>query len=387
MKETKGFNLYEVILIIIVTAAVSAVSVGAIMTNIKKKNNPSALCSYVTNDEYLTEFVDVYKTIKDKYYSDVNSENMLNAAEEAMINYLGDKYTNYLSNNEFNDMIDNLNESYKGIGISLNGRIVKDVIENSPASRAEIIAGDEIVNYNNNDITNMSDEELSELINNDNSEVINLTIKRNEFLLEFSLKKEDIENKAVVGERIEDTDIGYIYIKNFSINANELFKKELSKLESSGINSLIIDVREDGGGYLSAAENIASIFLQKGKVIYSLKANNKEFKYKDETDESKSIPVVVLINEHSASASEVLAAALKDSYGATLVGNKSYGKGKVQQVINLSSGDSVKYTSSLWLTPAGICIDGIGISPDYLVSSQGENIIDYQLNKAIELLK
>ena len=177
-----------------------------------------------------------------------------------------------------------------------------------------------------------------------------------------------------------------MYISNFSQNLSEQVNKALNEMESDGIESLIIDVRDNVGGYLSAAESTASIFLEKGKVIYSLESNDKNYTYKDETESAKKYKIIVLINENSASASEILAAALKESYGATLVGKKSYGKGKVQQVVALTGGGSVKYTSAKWLTPSGVCIDEIGINPDYEVEYEVTDLYDTQVDKAIELL-
>ena len=187
-------------------------------------------------------------------------------------------------------------------------------------------------------------------------------------------------------EVLSDTSIGYIYIKNFSKNLSSQVDKALSYLEFNNINSLIIDVRDNAGGYLSSAEEVASFFIENGKVIYSLESNNKKYTYKDTTKESRKYKIAVLINGGSASASEILAAALKDSYGAILVGTKSYGKGKVQQVVPLESGGSVKYTSAKWLTPSGKCIDGTGLNPDYHVVYSEEIPYDSQINKAIELL-
>ena len=156
-----------------------------------------------------------------------------------------------------------------------------------------------------------------------------------------------------------------------------------------GIDNLIIDVRNNTGGYLKAATDIASMFLEKGKIIYSLENKKTKDVYKDETKDSKNYSVVVLINESSASASEILAAALKESYNAQLVGKKSYGKGKVQQTADLNGG-MYKYTSAKWLTPNGICIDKKGLTPDFEVdlqiSADGNEVVDTQFDKALEIL-
>ena len=155
------------------------------------------------------------------------------------------------------------------------------------------------------------------------------------------------------------------------------------------INSLIIDLRGNTGGYLKGATDIASMFVEKGKVLYMLENKDSKESYYDETNERRNLPVIVLIDGGSASASEVLAGALKDSYGATLVGKLSYGKGKVQQTNKLEDGSMVKYTIARWLRPNGECIDEIGIQPDYEVELEQDeegNFIDTQLEKALELL-
>jgi carboxyl-terminal processing protease len=176
-------------------------------------------------------------------------------------------------------------------------------------------------------------------------------------------------------------------LSSFSSHSYNDLKKELEELENDNIDSLIIDLRDNTGGYLTAATDISNLFLEKGKVIYSLENKNKVKTYKDETKESRKYDIVVLINYNTASAAEILAAALKDSYGAVLVGKTSFGKGKVQ-TMKYYEETMIKYTSAKWLRPNGECIDEIGLIPDYEVDIQyGNNIIyDLQLDKAIELL-
>lgn len=375
MKKTKGFGLAGIIIIIIVTALVSSVATGVIMLNSSKAN-----IDLVSNDKNLQEFVEVYETLISKYYDDIDKEGMLNAAEEGMLNFLGDAYTTFLDDSEYQDILDELADTYMGIGIEILGNVIMSVTPSSPAESAGLLTNDKIIKINNIDVQNATSEYISDLIKTNDSESINLEINRNDITLFFSIKKTKLLNKAV-SYHIENGNIGYLQIKKFSENLGDQVSSALKDMEQKGINSLIIDVRDNVGGYLSAAEETSSLFIEKGKVIYSLESNTSNFTYKDETKESRNYPIVVLINHNSASASEILAAALKESYGATLVGVKSYGKGKVQQVYSLSNGDAVKSTTAKWLTPNGNCIDEIGIKPDYNIENNDE-----QLQKAIKLL-
>ena len=386
MKKTNGFGLLGVIIIIIITALVSSVATGVIMIN-NTNVTTNGVSINLSDDEDLQEFIQVYETLLSKYYDEIDKKGMLEAAEQGMLDFLGDKYTTYLDDSEYNQIIDELSGTYNGIGIAIRSNNIISVTENSPAAKAGIIANDIIIKINNIDVQNKSSEEIVSLIKDNNIKVVELEINRNNSILNFSVMKENLENVTISYKKIDNTSIGYISLRNFSENLDTQVKKALNELEKQEINSLIIDVRDNVGGYLSAAENTASLFLEEGKTIYSLETSNNKFTYSDKTKEKRNYPIVILMNSNSASASEILAAALKESYGATLVGTKSYWKGKVQQVLSLNSGDSVKVSTAKWLTPKGDCIDGIGIMPDYSVAFTGINENDEQLSKAIELLQ
>ena len=203
-----------------------------------------------------------------------------------------------------------------------------------------------------------------------------------------------MNRKEIDYKMIENTHTGYIQIQTFSGTLAKQVKNALKELENHQMTSLIIDLRDNTGGFLTAAQDVANIFLEKGKKIYGLNVQNETTFFEDNTSESKDYPIVVLINENTASASEILAAALKESYNAILVGETSFGKGKVQQTMKLDDGSMVKYTSAYWLTPNGNCIDGIGLAPDYHVENEEKTdeqgnltIIDNVLNKGIEILQ
>lgn len=391
-KKNNGFGLLSVIIIIIITAIVSALATGIIVTSNSDGIN---ITNYdLKDDKNLQEFIDLYKTILSKYYDDIDKEGMIKAAEEGMLNFLGDKYTTILSDSDYSSMMDGLKDEYEGIGITIEGNIIRDITANSPAEKAGLLINDEIVTINNTNVQNLTSSEISNLIKNNNVDTVSLVIRRNGELINYTIKKSNLAYPYAEGEIIDNTTIGYLKISAFSEKLADQVEKEVTKLENNNINGLIIDLRNNGGGYLSAANETASIFLKKGLTIYSLTTNSNTTTIKDETDEYKEYRLVVLVNKQTASAAEILAAALKQSYGATLVGTQTYGKGKVQQISSLKSGETVKYTTAKWLTPSGVCIDGVGLNVDYnldLVYNYNENneIIGYedtQLNKAIELL-
>ena len=390
-KPIKGFGLLETVIIIVITAIISGITTGVILYNSFDEKTGNSYSS-LTNDENLKEFLDVYNSVSNEYYQKIDKKEMLEEAIEAMMNYLGDDYTSYLSEDETTLLSETLSGKYKGIGVSFRDKTILSVFKDSPAEKAGVKVNDIIVKVNNNDCANLDDNHIVELIQS-NSENINLVVERLGKEISFDLKLDSLNVPAITYD-VLNNDIGYIYISTFSNTLSEQVSSALNELEAKNIKSLIIDVRDNSGGYLVAALDVANLFLEKGKIVYSLQANNLQQIYYDESDEKRDYNITVLINKNTASAAEVLAAALKESYGSILIGNKSYGKGRVQQTKTLSNGKMVKYTTAKWLTPTNECIDGIGLTPDYEIdikfqyNEAGEAISyeDTQLKKAIEIL-
>jgi carboxyl-terminal processing protease len=347
--------------------------------------------SELVQDPKVREFLDVYAEVLSGYYQDVDKDEAINSAISGMMSYLGDKYSTYLNDEETNSLNDMLAGSYNGIGILLNqDRVIEDVFDDSPAQSAGIQKGDIIVGVNGEDVSEKEISDITSMIKN-NTGKISLKIKRGNEVKDITVEVKTL-NKPALSYSIQDVNnkrIGYIQIQTFSQTLAEQVKQTLTKLEKDNMDSLIIDLRGNGGGYLNAATDTASLFLEKGKVIYSLESKSGLEETKDETDEKRSYPIVVLVNQGTASASEILAGALKDSYGVTIIGQKSYGKGKVQQVKNLKDGSTVKYTTARWLRPNGECVDGVGIIPDIEIELEvvdETTVIDTQLKKALEVL-
>lgn len=388
MKNSKGFNLISVIIIICITSVVSAVTAGIIVTN-----NYNLSYSDLSNDKELTDFIKAYSNIVNNYYEDVDKEKMLDSALNAMLNYLGDNYTTYLTDEQRKALEESLQGTYQGIGVEINkDRVITKVTKNGPAEAAGLQAGDKFMSIDGTKLNDTDGNAVGLLIRGTDKKAVDIVVDRNGEELTFNVKIGTIEEPAIV-YGMQENNIGYIQISKFSRPLTSQMENALKELEANGMEKLIIDLRNNTGGYLDSAETTASLFLKKGKLIYSLEDKNSKEDYYDQTETSRDYPIVVLINNNSASSAEILAAALKDSYGAVLVGQTSYGKGKVQQTYDMKDGSMAKFTSARWLRPTGDCIDKKGIKPDFEVAQtkqtdeNGEEIIiDTQLVKALEVI-
>ena len=388
MKNSKGFNLISVIIIICITSVVSAVTAGIIVTN-----NYNLSYSDLSNDKELTDFIKAYSNIVNNYYEDVDKEKMLDSALNAMLNYLGDNYTTYLTDEQRKALEESLQGTYQGIGVEINkDRVITKVTKNGPAEAAGLQAGDKFMSIDGTKLNDTDGNAVGLLIRGTDKKAVDIVVDRNGEELTFNVKIGTIEEPAIV-YGMQENNIGYIQISKFSRPLTSQMENALKELEVNGMEKLIIDLKNNTGGYLDSAETTASLFLKKGKLIYSLEDKNSKEDYYDQTETSRDYPIVVLINNNSASSAEILAAALKDSYGAVLVGQTSYGKGKVQQTYDMKDGSMAKFTSARWLRPTGDCIDKKGIKPDFEVAQttqtneNGEEIIiDTQLVKALEVI-
>lgn len=388
LKETKGFNLKEVILIIVSTAIITSMTTGVILYN-QNKLTKNITYQDLNQDTALKEFLNVYASLIDEYYEDVDKKAMLESAIGAMFNYLGEDYSTYMNKEETDALAKRLIGEYKGIGITVNmENTIVDFNEGGSAKEAGLLVGDKIIAINGNILGMEEEKQITSYVEKANvGDKLTISVTRGNETLNFDVVVKKLLIPAIQ-YKVLDENIGYLGISTFSNTLNTQVKNALNNMESTGINSLIIDLRNNTGGYLSAAKDVASLFLEKGRIIYSLEEKGNTTEYKDETDEKRDYKIVVLFNEESASASEVLIAALKESYGAVTVGTKSYGKGKVQQTYTLEDGSMAKYTSAKWLTPNGTCVDKEGITPDYIVEVDKENLeVDNQLEKAIELAR
>ena len=316
-----------------------------------------------------------------------------------MLMLAGDDYTIYMDENATDALNEKLDGTYDGVGVLIEQTedgsiIIYDVLDESPAAKAGLKKGDEIISINGISVEGKKSEEMVKIIREGNDKEFKIKVMRNNKYLEFIVEKKTLIVPALTSslKEVNGKKIGYIYIETFSNTIDTQFETTLLSMEKEGIDSLIIDVRYNTGGYLSSCTRIIELFLEKNKLMYTINSKNSSEEYRDSTDTKRDYPVVVLVNGTSASASEILAGTLKYSYNAVLVGTKTYGKGKVQTTGELSDGTMIKYTTAKWYLPNGECIDEIGIEPDIKVDISEEffnNPIeenDNQLNEAIKIL-
>lgn len=391
-KEKESYSFDEVFSITIFSLLLGVLACFSVLTILNKGKN------YFVLSKELAKFVDAYDAIVNNYYKEVDKDKLVESAINGMVSSIGDEYTSYSDKDVTDNFNETVNGKYMGIGAlimkSEKDLVIYKIFEDSPSYRAGLKDGDIILKLDDKDTKDMSVNDIASIVKNDGNKEVKLLVKRGEENLDITIVKDMVELPVVSGKVINHNDkkIGYISLSIFSSVASEQFNKELVKLEKEGISGLVIDVRGNSGGYLTTVTDIASYFLKKGDIIYKLEVNDKVTVRKDKTKESRDYPVAVLIDKNSASASEILASSIKESYNGYVVGTNSYGKGTVQQTLVLSDGSMIKYTIEKWLTPLGNWINEEGVIPtnyvelssEYLNNPVFEN--DNQLNKALELV-
>lgn len=355
--------------------------------------------SYFTVSKDLNKFIDAYYTIIDNYYGDLDKEDLVNSAIEGMVGSVGDVYTNYSDSDTTTSFLETVEGTYEGIGCTIAQKqtgeiVIIDMFDDGPSAKAGLMIDDIILKVDDIDAEGKTTTELSDYIKNSKNKNITITVLRGNEEKEINVVRDKVEVPTVTSQVLEKNNkkIGYLNISIFSSVTDKQFNTELQKLQKENIEGLIIDVRGNGGGYLSSVTNILNRILEKDKVIYQLKSKDKVEKKKDTTKECLNIPIAVLTNTGSASASEILASAIKESYGGYVVGTNTYGKGTVQQTMQLTDGSMIKYTVQNWLTPNGNWVNEVGLEPTDFVELSDEYYNnptidnDNQLQTALTLL-
>ncbi len=311
---------------------------------------------------------EVYDLLKQKFDGKLEVDKLEDGLKQGLVNAAGDPYTVYLSEKEAQQFEDDLNGTFTGIGAELGKRdgkiVVITPINGAPAQKAGIRAGDEIITINKEDATSLSIDAAVNKIRGEVGSTVTLGIVRDGVKQDISVVRAEINVPSVESE-ILDGNVGYLKISRFSDDTSELARKAAQDFKAKNVSSVIVDVRNNGGGLLSSAVDIAGLWLD-NKVVVEERRGDKVISSLKSGDNLPlaGIPTKMLINGGSASASEILAGALSDHKAAQLIGEKTYGKGSVQELLDLSNGGKLKVTVARWFTPNGKNIDKEGIKPD-----------------------
>ena len=406
MGENKTtYKVYKVVMLIVLTAFITFLVTSILMYNYfnQKDSQKFSLDSIKDTiaDEGIDSAIQKYKTIIDKYYlGEIDEKALKEGAIKGYIEALGDPYTEYISAEDMKDYTENLLGNFVGIGIYM----VKDEdvdrikvlapIKNTPAEKAGIQPGDYIIKVDGVEYKGSEMSKAADLIKGQEGTTVKLEILRGTETIEYEIKREKIVTNPVLS-KILSNNIGYIEVTSFDEDTAKHFKEEYEKLQGQNIKSLIIDLRNNGGGIVDEAIDIADYIADKDStLLITTDKNEKEEITKAKIDPIINMPIVIMVNENTASASEILAGALKDLNKATLVGVKTYGKGVIQGVMTLSDGSGLKLTTEEYMTPNREKINKKGIEPNEEVKLPDtvKNVMnvkeeeDTQLKKAIELL-
>ncbi|OUQ60341.1 hypothetical protein B5E58_00280 [Tyzzerella sp. An114] len=362
----------------------------------------SALGIGMYKDMGLSEKISTIATILDqKYVDEIDFDKMEEGVYDGMVRALGDPYTDYMTAEEFSQFLEDNEGEFYGIGVEVIGdttdgsiRVISPII-GTPAEKAGILPDDRIIKVNDTDVSAESIDEAIKLIKGEEGTSVKVTIYRQSTgeIKDFDIVREKI-NVQTVESKIVDDNIGYLRITSFKENTYDQFKEHYDNLMGQNIKGLVIDVRNNPGGNLDVVEKITDMLIPEGTLVYTI---DKEGKREDYTSDANciNIPLCVLVNGNSASASEILSGAVQDTGTGKLVGTQTFGKGLVQGLYPLSDGSGLKITIQKYYTPKGVCIQGEGITPDYVVELPEElqyqltieEDKDTQLQKALEVIE
>lgn len=345
-----------------------------------------------TNDQYLNKIIDVWNLLKQKYANTIDLEKASQGAIDGLLKTTGDDYTTFFSATSSESFLDDLNGNFEGIGIEIDNKdniiTILGILKDTPAQSAGLKPGDVITAIDGKSTDNMSLENVSKLIRGKAGTDVTLKILRNSLSYDIKVTRGAI-HYDIVSSEILDNNIAYVKIKSFGADSSDLMNKIADELVAKNVKAIVLDLRGNPGGYLDSAVSIAGLWIDNNIVVREKIKDQFEPKniLTSTTPKLKNIKTVALVNRGSASASEIVAGAFQDYGIAKIVGEKTYGKGSVQEMDTLSDGSSVKITVAQWFTPLGRTIDKIGITPDIEIVNDLSSGIDSQLNKALELLK
>jgi len=398
MESSKANKIYKVIMLILITAIVTFMVTSIGMYNYFVKSEPGRM-TVVGNIE---KNGDDYKTLNAKlqivkdflnknYIGELDTDKMVEGAIKGYVEGVGDEYTEYLSKDEYEELIVNVTGDFVGIGVyiykdSEGNLIVLSPIEGSPSEEVGIEAGDIILSIDGENCSEMDINVASSKIKGEAGSTVELEIQRGTEVFKKTVTRRSVEIKDSTS-KVLDGNIGYIVLSTFDTDCSKKIEKYMEEFQNKGISSVILDLRNNTGGVVDEAVKISELFVEKDKaVLCSYNKAENETIIKSKSGKYKDINLVLLVNGYSASASEIVTAALKDNKAATVIGTRTYGKGVMQEIQPLFDG-AIKVTIEEFKTPNGDKINKKGITPDIVIEDDANTIEDEQLQKAIEILK
>ncbi len=390
----KKRGIYNSIMLVILTIIITFTLTTLFVSNyFQNKNNYIILPNQDTKQ--LTDLdrtlIGLKNIIEERYLGEIEDKKLYEGAIKGFINALDDEYSEYYTEEEMNDINASLLGNYVGIGAYLQADLEENIIkvllpiEGSPAKEVGLLAGDIIKKVDGVEYTGEEINEAANALKGLEGTKVTVEVIRDGETKIFEITRKNVKLYHISSEMLENN-IGYMYIQTFDEGCADEFKEKYEALQQQNINSLIIDLRDNGGGIVPEALDILDYILEKDKItLITVDKNGNEEISKTSTKQSIDIPIVLLVNGQTASASEIMAGALKDNKKATIVGEQTYGKGVIQELMTLKNNAALKLTTNEYYTPNRNKINKIGITPDYIVEITGKE--DTQLQKAIELLK
>lgn len=406
--ERRQLRYRHIFITVMVSCIVAVITAGATFIYCAKKGTSNVLpfvgktpvSTEATSDETInaiSQSLKSFRNVIDTYYiGDIEESKLLDGAIKGYVDGLGDEYSEYMTKEEWEEYQTAALGNYVGIGIYMGtdkdgNTIVSAPIKDSPAEKAGIKTEDIIVEVDGENVLGVDSALIATKIKGEANTKVHLKIARGTEYLEFDIIREEIKIYHVETE-IKNGNVGYMSLYTFDTGSAEEVQKAIKDLESKGAKKFILDLRYNGGGLVDEALKIANLFIPKNKdVLITVDSQGNRVVTKTENDNITNAELVVLVNEYSASASEILSGALKDNDRAKIVGTKTFGKGVIQNVFSLFDGSVLKLTVAEYFTPNETKINKEGIVPDIEVElekvEKEEDFVDTQLNKALEILK
>lgn len=383
--------------LIIIISGIAIISFIIISNQSVDVYNPSSKIEVSKGSDKIEEILTL---LQSKYIEKVDVDNLVNGAINGIFSKIDDPYTRYLTEEEYDEVVNSGNETYYGVGIHIsinlktNQLVIIGVMPESPAKKAGLKAGDIIIAVDGIKVTKKNYSETSDRIKGKENTKVKIQVKSSDKIKNYTMTRKEIVANNIESDILKDN-IGYIKIFEFSSGIYDQFKAEYDKLViDNKVSALVIDLRDNPGGQVTETVKIADMLLKKGVILETINGDGTKKTYMSNETQIQ-IPLAILVNANSASASEILAGSVQDLKQGTVIGSTTFGKGIVQSIIKLESGGGVSITTSKYYTASGKMIHGVGITPDIKVSLPKDTFLDLvvktkkdlQLNKAIEILK